>query len=57
MSTLWSSLLFEDAAAMQAFLEGELAAAVTSHEALSDFVVTPYTIMADETMVTSGPIR
>jgi uncharacterized OsmC-like protein len=50
-------LLFEDAAAMQAFLEGELAAAVTGHEALSDFVVTPYTIMADETMVTSGPIR
>ena len=30
-------LLFEDAAAMQAFLEGELAATVTSHPALSDF--------------------
>ena len=50
-------MLFEDDAAMQAFLEGELAAAVTSHPALSDFVVTPFTIMADETMVTSGPTR
>jgi hypothetical protein len=42
---------------MQAFLEGELAAAITSHPALSDFVVTPFTIMADETMITSGPTR
>ena len=50
-------LLFEDDAAMQAFLEGELAAAVTSHPALSDFVITPFTIMADETMVTGGPVR
>ena len=50
-------LLFEDAASMQAFLEGELAAAVMEHPALSDFEVTPYTIMQKETAITSGPTR
>ena len=50
-------LLFDDAAAMQAFLEGELAAAVMEHPALSDFEVTPYSIMGEETQVTRGPIR
>ena len=50
-------LLFEDDAAMQAFLEGELAAAIVSHPALSDFEIMPYSIMTDETMVTSGPVR
>jgi uncharacterized OsmC-like protein len=52
-----SMLLFEDDAAMQAFLEGELAAAVMAHPALSDFEVTPFSIMGAETMITGGPIR
>jgi uncharacterized OsmC-like protein len=50
-------LLFTDNAAMQAFLEGGLAAAVMAHPRLSDFEVTPYTIMAPETMITRGPLR
>jgi uncharacterized OsmC-like protein len=50
-------LLFTDEAAMQAFLEGELAAAVMAHPGLSDFEVTPYTIMAPETVITRGPLR
>ena len=48
-------LLFEDAAAMQAFLDGELAAAVTSHSALSDFEITPFAIMGDESKITGAP--
>ncbi len=51
------TLLFTDAAAMQAFLEGELAAAVMDHSALSDFVVTPYTILAEESRMTRAPLR
>ncbi len=50
-------LLFTDAAATQAFLEGDLAATVMAHPGLSDFQVTPYTIMAPETMITRGPLR
>ncbi len=50
-------LLFEDDAAVQAFLEGELAATITGHPALSDFEITPYSIMAAETMITGGPLR
>ena len=50
-------LLFADDAAMQAFLEGELAAAVMAHPGLSDFEVTPHTIMVPETVITGGPLR
>ena len=50
-------LLFEDAASMQAFLDGELAATILNHPALSDFEVTPYSIMKEQTLATSGPIR
>ena len=42
---------------MQAFLEGELAAAVMARPGLSDFEVTPYTIMTPETVITRGPLR
>jgi len=50
-------LLFADPAAMQAFLDGELAAAVMAHPGLSDFEVTPYTIMTPETVITRGPLQ
>ena len=49
-------LYFDDDAAQQAFLESELAAAVMAHPALSDFVVTPFDVMADESIITRGPI-
>jgi hypothetical protein len=49
-------LLFDDAAAAQAFLDGELAATLTSHPALSDFSVTPYTVMAAESALTRAPL-
>ncbi|RLT33953.1 MAG: hypothetical protein DWI57_17190 [Chloroflexi bacterium] len=49
-------LYFDDDAAQQAFLEGELAAAVMAHPALSDFSVTPFGVMADESIITRGPI-
>lgn len=50
-------LLFENADAMQAFLEGELATTILDHPSLSDFQITPYTIMEEETRMTSGPVR
>lgn len=49
-------LYFDDDAAQQAFLESELAAAVMAHPALSDFEVTPFDVMADESIITRGPI-
>jgi uncharacterized OsmC-like protein len=49
-------LLLEDAAAAQAFLEGELAATLTSHPALSDFSVTPFSIMGAESAITRAPL-
>ncbi len=48
--------LFEDEAALQAFLEGPVAAQVTTHPALSDFSVKQFDIMEEETVHTRGPI-
>jgi len=48
--------LFTDAAARQAYLAGELFAAVQSHPALSDFRVQQYAIMAAESLVTHAPV-
>jgi len=50
-------LLFADAPSMHTFLEGELAAAIMDHPALSDFVVTPYSILAEESRMTRAPLR
>jgi hypothetical protein len=50
-------LLFADDAARQAFLDGELAAEIMAQPGLSDFVVTPYTILLPETEITRGPLR
>lgn len=49
--------LFDDEASLQAFLEGSVAAQVTTHPALSDFSVKAFGIMEDETGITRGPIQ
>ncbi len=48
--------LFEDEASVNAYLEGPIAAQVTSHPALSDFSVKQFDVMEDQTAVTRGPI-
>jgi hypothetical protein len=49
--------LFDDEASVKAFLEGPLAAQVTSHPALSDFSVKQFDVMEDVTAITHGPIK
>ncbi len=48
--------LFDDEAAVQAFLEGPLAAQVTGHPALSDFSVKQFDVMEELTTITRGPV-
>ncbi len=48
--------LFDDEASMNAYLEGPLAAQVTSHPALSDFSVKKFDVMDDVTAITRGPV-
>ncbi len=48
--------LFESAEARQAYLDSDLAKAVATHPALSDFAITPYAVMAAETLITHGPV-
>jgi len=48
--------MFEDAASVKAYLEGPLAAKVTSHPALSDFSVKQFDVMDDVTKITRGPV-
>lgn len=49
--------LFDDEASVKAYLEGPLAAQVTSHPALSDFSVKQFDVMDDLTAITRGPVR
>ena len=48
--------LFDDEASVKEYLEGPLAAQVTSHPALSDFSVKHFDVMEDVTAVTRGPV-
>jgi len=48
--------MFEDEASVKAYLEGPLAAKVTSHPALSDFSVKQFDVMEDVTKITRGPV-
>jgi hypothetical protein len=48
--------LFEDEASVNAYLEGPIAAQVTSHPALSDFSVKQFDVMEDQSKVTRGPV-
>ncbi|MCK4789427.1 MAG: YdhR family protein [Desulfobacteraceae bacterium] len=47
---------FENDAALQTYLESDLAATVTSHPALRDFSVKPFKVMEEQTNITRGPI-
>ncbi len=49
--------LFEDEVALDTFLAGPLAAAVTAHPAVSDLVATQFEVLEDCTAVTHGPIE
>jgi hypothetical protein len=48
--------LFDDEASVKAYLEGPLAAQVTSHPALSDFSVKQFDVMENVTGITRGPV-
>jgi hypothetical protein len=48
--------LFDDAASVQAYLEGSIVAQVTSHPALSEFSVKQFDVMEKVTGVTRGPV-
>lgn len=48
--------LFNDETSVNAFLKGPLAAQVTSHPALSDFIVKQFNILEEATVITRGPI-
>jgi hypothetical protein len=48
--------LFEDEVSVNAYLEGPIAAQVTSHPALSDFSVKQFDVMEDQTIATRGPV-
>jgi hypothetical protein len=49
--------MFEDDAALQTFLESDLATTVTSHPALRDFSVKPFKVMEEQTTITRGPVH
>ena len=49
--------LFEDEESVKNFLEGPLAAQVTSHPALSDFSVKQFDVMEEMTTITRGPVK
>jgi hypothetical protein len=48
--------LFADAAALETYLSGPLAAQVKSHPALSDMSVKQFDVMTDATTITRGPV-
>jgi hypothetical protein len=49
--------MFEDEASVNAFLEGSLAAQVTSHPALSEFSVKQFDVMENQTEICRGPVE
>jgi hypothetical protein len=49
--------MFEDEASVNTFLEGPLAAKVTSHPALTDFSVKQFDVMGSLSEVTRGPVQ
>ena len=48
--------LFEDETSVQSFLNGPLAAQVTSHPALSDFSVKTFEVISSPTKIARGPV-
>jgi hypothetical protein len=49
-------ILFDDASQAQAFLESDLAAAVTRHPASRAFRVKTFDVMPDQSIITRAPI-
>ena len=49
-------ILFDDADKRATFLKSDLAKTVTTHPALSDFVITPYAVMGAESRITNAPL-
>ncbi len=50
-------LYFEDTDSVEAFLDSDLAETITTHPALSDFEITRYGVMVDESLMTNAPIE
>ncbi|MBI1294080.1 hypothetical protein GC175_03865 [bacterium] len=50
-------LYFADEASTDAFLESDLAETLTTHPALSDFEITTYNVMVEESLGTAAPIE
>jgi hypothetical protein len=48
--------LFENADQLQAFLESDLAATVTSHPAFREFRIKTFGVMPDQSIITRAPI-
>lgn len=48
--------LFEDEASVKAFLDGPLAASVSSHPAFSEMSIKQFAVIADATATTRGPV-
>jgi len=48
---------FDDASSLTAYLEGPLAASVSSHPALSDMSVKQFDVMDEITAITRGPVK
>ena len=48
--------LFEDDSSLQAYLEGPLAASISSHPALVDMSAKQFDVMAEATAITRGPV-
>ena len=48
--------LFDDEDSVNTYLQGDIAAQVVNHPALSDFSVKQFDVMEDVTVITRGPI-
>ncbi|MFQ5858222.1 MAG: YdhR family protein [Anaerolineae bacterium] len=48
--------LFDDEAAVQAYLAGPIVAGIVQHPALSDFSVKQFDVMEEQTAITRGPV-
>ncbi|MCP4580834.1 MAG: YdhR family protein [candidate division Zixibacteria bacterium] len=48
---------FKDESSRKAFLEGDLAAAVSNHPALSDMSIKRFDVMDEITAITRGPVQ
>ena len=49
-------LFFDTPEDVQTFVESDLAATILNHPALSDFAVTPYSILGAESLATRAPV-